>query len=240
MFLNKILKFNNNKKININKIYKNYLSFDNVIPKNLDNIVKINLLENENKEKIIDIWDKYHNDHLKVINEKIEKEKDNNNDNIDMNILENDKPIMAGYLDKSAYLEFKERVELSPLYIYPILKADNKGFITMFCEYQKEQNAFIISSLEEYKHSPQLANPWLSIVFYEHFIDSKDLVLIRGDWCPYLKRYECEKLMDDLIIKHYLNDNYYNTFVKPFNDGNPNFDFMKAFPETANIEAKQQ
>jgi hypothetical protein len=126
-----------------------FSGFSFFCPRKLDQIVKIDLLKNESRDKILDIWKEYHKDK---------------------------RDVLCGDMQITPRETMKIRIKSSPLMILPVMKSLDSYFILLS---QVQENAFMITYLDEYKHDPISAKPWISVTFFDEFIDEKRLCLYR-------------------------------------------------------------
>lgn len=110
--------------------------------------------------------------------------------------------------------------------MFPVVKSA-KSFFTLLAQWQ--DSTVLMTYLEDYKVNPTTAAAYFCLNYHLDFKESKDLVLVQGEFLPHLSKVEGEKLIDD-CLSYYLEDKKYS-HVETFNLNSNNFSFEKAFPE---------
>ena len=136
------------------------------VPRSLDQIVKLALLEREAPARVREIWREYHDHRLDAVAAVWTREE------------------MAG---------IAERKRRCPRFVYPVLKGDGKYF-SLVAEWQDRFCLF--SYLEDYKRSPAAAEPWLSVALYDDLLPRKQLVLLRGDFSGHLTKRDAAHVLN--------------------------------------------
>ncbi|XP_059670141.1 uncharacterized protein LOC132315758 [Cornus florida] len=97
------------------------------------------------------------------------------------------------------------------------------GYMTMFAQVQMPH--MIFTGLEDYKARGTQAAPYFTVSYYTEFVESKDLVLIRGDVVFTSKLDDTEaKWLVETAQSFYLNDARYK-LVERFNKETSEFEF---------------
>lgn len=143
------------------------------IARRLEDIVKLELLKDEEPARVSAIWDSYHDN----------------------------KPALAGTrLDSSEYEQLWERACESPAFVFPIRR--DGGHFMLYCQFAKAERMFVLTYLEEYRTNPQLAQSWASVHLFDELLDTKAIALIRAEVSPdRLTETEAEHLL--LLIRRY-------------------------------------
>ena len=175
-------------------------------PRALDAIVKLDLLREEPRERIEEIWRGYH----------AEREH-----------------TLAEVWSSEEYEAFKVAVQTAgPLFLYPVPR--DGGYFVLISQTVGDGASCLYTYLEDFRQDPANAVPYLSIVFYTELAGSpgdsdsggsgKGIVLVRGDVTPgALELDECRRLLG--LTRSCYQDKLLD--VRCFNQGDPRFDFEK-------------
>ncbi|PVU88642.1 hypothetical protein BB559_005481 [Furculomyces boomerangus] len=136
--------------------YKN-ASRNNLPPnvKSLDQIMKLNLLEDKSAEEIGAIWTTYHSS-------------ENKNKNTIW---------LSAVIPSSSYKNIIQNGKQYPIFLLPLPR--EQGIEFFIVQFDFHQTYF--TPLIEYQTKREAARPYLSLVHYTDFIDSKQIVLMRGE-----------------------------------------------------------
>lgn len=126
-------------------------SFSFAGPKKLNEILKIDLVEDKSKTEISDLWYSYHENKENVLG------------------------LVLGGKESKALIP---RAVISPFYIQPIFRDD--GHFMLVSQFF-EPSHFIMAYLEDYKMDPAAAQPLLSFSIFDDYADEKDVTLVRVD-----------------------------------------------------------
>lgn len=145
-------------------------------PRKLDDVVKLDLLRRESKERVEEIWLGYH----------AEKE---------FNVAE--------MWTAEQFKAFKQAAaKFGKLFFFPVPR--DGGHFNVISQVQGAHVLF--TYLEDYKRDPHGAQPYLAVTFYEELAKDQGLVLVRGDIAPLaLDREESLKLLA-LTRQYYLEE----------------------------------
>mmetsp|Transcript_19404 Transcript_19404/g.31089 ORF Transcript_19404/g.31089 Transcript_19404/m.31089 type:complete len:90 (-) Transcript_19404:471-740(-) len=86
----------------------------------------------------------------------------------------------------------------------------------------------LLTFLQDYQRNPATAEPYFYVRAYPDFAQEKDLVLLRGEFLPYLTKPEAETLLND-VLEFYLKDSKKFDQVRIFNHQSHMFDFNAVF-----------
>ena len=91
----------------------------------------------------------------------------------------------------------------------------------LFSQFSSAHSMFAFTALEDYRRSPELAPPWLSVLLFDELLDDKGLALVRAEAdADRLTKDEVENLLS-LVRRFYGTDDYdkvwaFNHFQKRF------------------------
>jgi len=173
------------------------------IPKQLEDLVKLDLLEKENPGRVLQIWMEYH------------KDKD---------------AAVAGVMSRPEYDTFKFRCGKAPLCLIPVFKGS--GHFVVIAQAQSAEAqlggsiAFLVAHLDDYRANPTLAQPYLSLTVYTEILESKELALVRGEFDKgRLSKEEASLLLSD-VLRSYVNTEFFK-HVNSLNNRPAEFDFKQ-------------
>jgi hypothetical protein len=152
--------------------------FSSLSPRSLDEILKRDLIANESREKIVTIWEEYHNQ---------------SNSSVGFTIKGMDMILIAS------------RMAECSMCIWPVYKNETDHFMLLS---QFQDKFVLCTYLEEYKTNPGGASPWMSLAMFDEFCSDKDLSLIRGDFTPNLTKAEGDTICRMIMHAYHNNESY--------------------------------
>jgi ATP synthase F1 complex assembly factor 1 len=162
-------------------------------PRLLADVAKLDLLQAEEPARVGAIWDAFHDD----------------------------KPSVAGCTvgpeDTAAMVE---RAAESPNFVFPLRREG--GHFILFSQYAPAHKMFVLTFLEDYRRSPETAQPWASVHIFDDLVTTKGVGLLRAEVVPErLTTAEAEHLL--LLTQRYYTTSSYD---KPwtFNHAERHFD----------------
>jgi len=163
-------------------------------PRNLNEIMKTELLENKTKAEISDIWMSYH---------------------------ESKERVHGTVLKGSDGLKVLQRAEKLPFFIEPIFRDD--GFFMLLSQFQTPSH-FLLAYLEDYKMDPNRAQPLLTFSIFNDMVESHDISLLRCDVINKgIEESEGRKVME-FLVDCYKVEEEHEKWVKEFNEKPATFD----------------
>lgn len=112
-------------------------------PRSLDGVVKLPLLRSEEPQRIRQIWEEYHRD----------------------------KPgVVVSSLDQQQFALLSSRARKSPIFVFPLVRGT--GYLMLLTQFpdQKNTNVCLVTSLQEYKISPNNSPPWATHTMYNELL----------------------------------------------------------------------
>lgn len=88
---------------------------------------------------------------------------------------------------------------------------------------QWQDDHCIFTYLEDYKRDPASAQPYMAIKMHTDFLQSKDVVLVRGDFSGYLNKADAKHLVT-MLMHIYLRD---SKWLVRFNKDPSAFNFQQ-------------
>lgn len=164
----------------------------------LDEIVKLELLEKEPAPAVKQIWEAYHQTQAEQS--------------------------WGLTIDAAQYKVLTERLKESPMFIAPVRR--DKGFFVLAM--QAKEKSMCFTFLDEFKKSPETANPWLFATAYDDLVASKQMALVRADFMPQLITREEAAAVLARTIDLYTSNKYDRAWI--FNHAPTHFkveDFLK-------------
>ena len=146
--------------------------FSPLSPRTLKEIVKLELFEQEGREKCEEVWRSYHAEKRDAVGTTIPAE---------------------------ACKSLLQRAKKCPMMIFPVFKSTG-SFLMLVGQFQ--QNVFLLTYLEEYRKNPNTASPWISIAVYDELTSTKGLGMLRADFMPNLTKREAEVLTEMLLAAY--------------------------------------
>jgi len=166
-----------------------------VIPglsRKLDDVVKLDLFAQAEPDRVLHLWAMHHSD----------------------------KPDLVGAAAEPAEFErIVARGTESPSFVWPVKREG--GHMLLYSQYSPADFMFAFTFLEDYRRSPGLAPPWMSVLLYGDLIPSKGLALLRAEAdSDRLTKEETQGLLK-LLRRVYGGDDYdkvwaFNHFQKRF------------------------
>jgi len=131
---------------------KRYLSgFSFTGPKNLDGILKTELIKGKSKSEVSEIWTSYH---------------------------KNKEGILGLIMDGDAGSKVIKRAKKCPFFIQPVFREN--GYFMLLSQYQPPSH-FFFAYLEDYKMDPNRAQPLITFSIFTDLNKSHDISLLRCD-----------------------------------------------------------
>jgi len=146
--------------------------FSPLSPRTLKEIVKLELFEQEGREKCEEIWRSYHAEKRDAVGRTITAE---------------------------ACASLLQRAKKCPMMVFPVFKSAD-SYLMLVGQFQ--QNVFLLTYLEEYRKNPSTASPWISIAVYDELTSSKGLGMLRADFMPTLTKREAAVLTEMLLAAY--------------------------------------
>lgn len=163
-------------------------------PQKLEEVMKMELMEDKSKAEVSDIWMTYH---------------------------ENKKGVRGGFLNGKEGVAVLERAEKTPFFIQPIFRDD--GFFMLLSQFQSPSH-FLLAYLEDYKMDPNRAQPLMTFSIFNDLVESHDISLVRCDVINKgIEESEGQKVMD-MLLDSYRVDEDFSRWVKHFNEQPEKFD----------------
>eukprot|EP00539_Tryblionella_compressa_P006912 CAMPEP_0178763672 /NCGR_PEP_ID=MMETSP0744-20121128/17317_1 /TAXON_ID=913974 /ORGANISM="Nitzschia punctata, Strain CCMP561" /LENGTH=207 /DNA_ID=CAMNT_0020418665 /DNA_START=50 /DNA_END=670 /DNA_ORIENTATION=- len=154
-------------------------SFSFAGPKNLDDILKKELVADKSSTEISDMWYTYH---------------------------ENKENVHGIVLDGKAAEPLLSRASSNPFFVQPIFREN--GYFMLVSQFM-EPSHFIMAYLEDYKMDPGSAQPLLTFSVFDDYAKGKDLTLVRADILNRgIDDAEGLKVVKSML-DHYLDDDEY-------------------------------
>ncbi|KAH9534239.1 hypothetical protein CY35_18G097400 [Sphagnum magellanicum] len=134
--------------------------------------------------------------------------------------------ISAG-MGRDLYKLLQQRANQCPLFVLPLRKGN--GFVSILVQAQMPHMLF--TSLDDYRARGSAASPYFTVTHYTDLMDSKGVVLVRGD-IVFTSRLSDEEAKTLLETAHsfYLDDSRYKK-VWRFNKESEDFDFKEVLQE---------
>lgn len=162
------------------------------VPRKLDDVVKLELFEKMEPDGILDVWTKHH-----AV-----------------------KPELAAATASSNELDrILERGAESPSFVWPVRR--QSGHMLLYSQFAPAHSMFAFTFLEDYRRSPGLAPPWMSVLLYGELVPTKGIALLRAESdSDRLTKEETEGLLA-LLRRFYATDDYdkvwaFNHFQRRF------------------------
>jgi ATP synthase F1 complex assembly factor 1 len=167
------------------------------VPRKLDDVVKLELFEKMEPDGILGIWTKHHAD----------------------------KPELAAAAAAADELDrILERGTESPSFVWPVRRQG--GHLLLYSQFAPAHSMFAFTFLEDYRRSPELAPPWMSVLLYDELVPTKGIALLRAESDgDRLTKAETEGLLS-LVRRFYGTEDYDKVWA--FNHSQRRFD-LKAY-----------
>ena len=171
-------------------------------PRSLADITKVEKLQDEEPARVKAIWEAYHSDREGV----------------------------AGIaIDPAEHADIVARGAESPTFVFPI-RGDG-GHYMLLSQYTAAQRMFAMTFLEDYRRSPETAQPWASVHVFDELLATNGVGLLRAEVMPErLPTAEAERLL--LLIRRYYGSSSYDK-AWTFNHAERHFDldaYLKGCP----------
>lgn len=128
---------------------------------------------------------------------------------------------LSSVIEAQKYFELEKLIDQFPSYIVPLVK-DNGGVDFFF--FQKNKNAWIFTSLDEFKNKRQNAKPVLTVVYYTELVTEKNIVLMRANINPrFLTLIQSQYLVNRVQVSYLQSEEFEN--VKKFHQNPESFDW---------------
>ncbi|CZT99261.1 hypothetical protein PFAG_03733 [Plasmodium falciparum Santa Lucia] len=141
--------------------------------RDLKNIVKLPLLEREDKYKIINIWK--------------EKYKDN-------------KYVISDYMDINKYEVIKNNCKNNSHFIIPF--KNNNGYITYYTQFIDSKLIFV-TSLEYYNKHKSNSTPFITLHFFDEFKNKEIILSKIHIINPAISKYQAIKIYNNILSFYY-------------------------------------
>ena len=171
-------------------------------PRKLKDIVKLPLLQRESSDKIKSIWSEFH------------ESADSGN-------------AIGTSIGGPEYHELMRRSRKAPFFIYPVFRDATQNFFVLLSQFQ--DNSCIMTSLEEYQRSPEIASPWVILSMFPELLESgrTDVVLVRVERMhASVSDRDCRNLVE-LWKRFYVSDETQHKVAEDFNLRPDTFDINK-------------
>lgn len=135
-------------------------------------------------------------------------------------------------ISSAEHEKLKQRGSATPFFIHPVVR--DTGYFMMLSQFQ--DNAFLVTYLEDFKTNPQNAQPYMTVTIYDELQHSKDLVLVRSDICSLTTiNKQDSDFITRTLIQSYINDDMYQN-VYNFNKHPQEFNFEKYIQEVTGAQ----
>ena len=184
------------------------------VPQSLSDVVHLSLLEREEPDRVVQIWNDYHSTAK-------------SSEGADSSIVPN---ALGRTLDKAQAAGVLRRATECPIFVLPVWRQD--GYMVMLSQFADAAYNFVY--LEDFKTQPHAAEPYMAARMYRELVTAKGVVLVRAHIDgTRLHRSEAEQLLDS-TLRVYSDDALFE-FVETFNKRPADFDF-EAFVQRAKEE----
>ena len=162
-------------------------------PRALKDVAKLDLLQEEEPARISAIWEAFHEEQSSCAGSTIGPEE---------------------------ATHIVERGAESPNFVFPLRREG--GHFMLFSQYAAAHQMFVLSFLEDYRKSPEMAQPWASVHLFDDLVTTKSVGLLRCEVVPErLTSAEAEHLL--LLVQRYYGTSNYDK-VWTFNHASRHFD----------------
>ena len=162
-------------------------------PRTLQDVTNIDMLQKEEPVRIGAIWEAFH---------------------------DNKDSIAGATIDPEEASSIVERGTESPNFVYPLRR--DGGHFMLFSQFSRTHKMFVLTFLEEYQRSPEMAQPWASIHLFDELLTTKGVALLRAEVASErLTTKEAEHLLL-LVRRYYGSANYDKVYM--FNHSERHFD----------------
>ena len=124
-------------------------------PRTLQDVTKLEMLREEEPVRIGAIWEAFHDEQGGIAG------------------------AMIGPEEASLIVE---RGSESPNFVFPLRREG--GHFMLFSQFTRTHNMFVLTFLEEYQRSPEMAQPWASVHMFDELVATKGVGLLRAEVLP--------------------------------------------------------
>ena len=124
-------------------------------PRTLTDVAKLDLLQSEDPARIGAIWEAFHQEQQSVAGCAIDP------------------------VDDSTIVE---RGGESPNFVFPMRREG--GHFMLFSQFSPAHRMFVLTSLEDYRRAPEMAQPWASVHMFDELVATKGVGLLRAEVLP--------------------------------------------------------
>ena len=187
------------------------------VPQSLTDVVHLSLLEREEPERVVQIWNEYHS-----------TAKGGGGAAADSG---GTAPNALGRtMDKAQAADVLRRAAECPIFVLPVWRKE--GYMVMLSQFADSAYNFVY--LEDFKTQPHAAEPYMAARMYRELVTAKGVVLVRAHVDgSRLQRGEAEQLLDSTLRVY--SDEALFEYVETFNKRPADFDF-DAFVQKAQEE----
>ena len=115
-------------------------------------------------------------------------------------------------IDPSEHASIIERGAESPMFVFPLRREG--GHFMLLSQFTAAHRMFVLTSLEEYRRSPTLAQPWASLHVFDELLSTKAVALLRAEVVPErLTTEEASHLL--LLLRRYYGTANYDKVSRP-------------------------
>lgn len=171
-------------------------------PRSLKEICKLELFEREDPEKCGQIWTEFH---------------------------ATKKDAVGLVVDSPTCLKIFKRAKQCPNFILPVFKGSDNSHLILLSQFQR--NAFLFTTLEEFKSNPGNSSLCLSVALFDDMVETKGLGMLRADFLPALTKKEAT-VLSSMLVESYSSDGW----VDVFNLSPKTFDYEAYFAWTTKFK----
>lgn len=128
------------------------------------------------------------------------------------------------------YGVWRQRTERCRHFVVPVMREG--GYFVVMVEFQGRY--CFMTYLEDYRRDVGKAQPYLTMTMYEEVLETKGIVLVRGEVTNHLKRDEA-KVLWELVRRFYLGERRLYDMVVAFNEDGERFDFEEVVREARKV-----
>jgi ATP synthase F1 complex assembly factor 1 len=122
------------------------------IPKQLNEVARLPLLQQESPIKIRQLW--------------LEQFKDRND-------------VVVGTMALKEFEQFRANAKECPMFLVPVMKTES-SFFNLVSQFQDGKHC-LLTSVNAYRENPGAASPMMVITIYDELVKEKGIALVRGD-----------------------------------------------------------
>jgi hypothetical protein len=142
---------------------------------------------------------------------------------------------LAAVVPGSAYKHFKSRFKKFPYFILPWERTEGTYVPVMFFA---TDNSHFYTIAEDIQKLPNSHNPQLVINFYTELMETKDLVLMKGDFLSDIFNPDDGQYLAGLTQIFYLNEDWFKNYVQVCNQNPEEFDFKDVVKLVTSIDER--